>query len=360
MITSLTITPLDQRAFLSDWRDLYKQVAEPAFFLHPAWIENLIAVTTQGTTFYTIKAEAGQKTFLLGLIGKRIIRGRPPIGLTEARLNESANPAVDTIYIEYNDFLLADDAPPELRYSACLHLIDMIKVDRFVFRNVRAEMKEALERAASSSQWKLNVIQHGFSWACHLSNLRQEDKEITTILSKNTRSQLNRARKLYEQAGTLSVRAVSGNTPSAWQLLLELHEKTWQSRGQAGAFANANMLKFHRLLREAIPQHTELFEVRVGGAPIGMLYNFLQGKTVLNYQSGFSYNQDNRLKPGLLTHILAMQHYMEQGYEIYDMLLGDQRYKKSLGQPYEELTTIELQRPGLKNKMIQSISRLTS
>jgi CelD/BcsL family acetyltransferase involved in cellulose biosynthesis len=52
---------------------------------------------------------------------------------------------------------------------------------------------------------------------------------------------------------------------------------------------------------------------------------------VYSYQSGFNYEEDNRLKPGLVSHRVAIEHCLAAGDAVYDFLAGDDRYKRSLG-----------------------------
>ena len=55
--------------------------------------------------------------------------------------------------------------------------------------------------------------------------------------------------------------------------------------------------------------------------------------TVAFYQSGFRYEADNRLKPGLVTHALVIQACLDRGLDVYDFLASEvagSRYKQSL------------------------------
>ncbi len=73
--------------------------------------------------------------------------------------------------------------------------------------------------------------------------------------------------------------------------------------------------------------------LRIGpsDAPLGYLFNFLHHGQVLNYQSAFRPVEDNRLKPGLVSHAAAIAFYAKKGHDIYHFLAGDAQYKESLG-----------------------------
>jgi CelD/BcsL family acetyltransferase involved in cellulose biosynthesis len=50
----------------------------------------------------------------------------------------------------------------------------------------------------------------------------------------------------------------------------------------------------------------------------------------LMYQGGFAQFEDPRVKPGVVTHVLCMQACLERGLDAYDLLAGDQPYKREL------------------------------
>jgi len=63
----------------------------------------------------------------------------------------------------------------------------------------------------------------------------------------------------------------------------------------------------------------------------GYLYNFVHDGWVAAYQSGFDFGPDaDRLRPGLVCHLMAIQHYAGAGMRRYDFLGGEARYKRSL------------------------------
>jgi hypothetical protein len=66
---------------------------------------------------------------------------------------------------------------------------------------------------------------------------------------------------------------------------------------------------------------------------------------VFCYQSGLHYSSDNRLKPGFLTHYLAIRHCLEQtALQEYDFLAGDSQYKRSLTTANRPLSWIVVRR----------------
>jgi CelD/BcsL family acetyltransferase involved in cellulose biosynthesis len=83
------------------------------------------------------------------------------------------------------------------------------------------------------------------------------------------------------------------------------------------------------------------------------LYQFRHKGHVYSYQSGFHYERDNRLKPGLVSHRLAIEHSLSAGDAVYDFLGGDDRYKRSLATHGGQLFWLTLQ----KRRLVFSLER---
>ncbi|MBV8573907.1 MAG: GNAT family N-acetyltransferase, partial [Acetobacteraceae bacterium] len=52
-----------------------------------------------------------------------------------------------------------------------------------------------------------------------------------------------------------------------------------------------------------------------------------------------------KLKPGLVSHYLCIEHHLQRGGHTYDFMAGDARYKASLGEPGPEMLHLIVQRP---------------
>jgi CelD/BcsL family acetyltransferase involved in cellulose biosynthesis len=94
-----------------------------------------------------------------------------------------------------------------------------------------------------------------------------------------------------------------------------------------------------------------MVEASAGGTSFGYLYNFVMDGVVYNYQSGFLYESDGRYKPGLVTHALAIQHNVDGGNQTYDLLMGDQRFKRSLAMQEEDMLSLVVRRTRLRLRL---------
>jgi CelD/BcsL family acetyltransferase involved in cellulose biosynthesis len=130
--------------------------------------------------------------------------------------------------------------------------------------------------------------------------------------------------------------------------LIELHEARWRERGGAGAFYSAAHVAFHQeLTQRALDRGwLRLFELRLDGRAAASLYGFRYADTFSFYQSGFDphYAKDS---VGLVMMGLAIKSAIEEGAAEYDLLHGDESYKRQWAGTARELGRLDLYPPPL-------------
>ncbi len=168
--------------------------------------------------------------------------------------------------------------------------------------------------------------------------------------------------RLYKTGGSLSISAAADADEALRFLdgLRDLHEKSWARRGQLGAFANHTSSKFHAdlVLTRFDAGEIQLLRVCTGLRVIGYLYNLVKDNTVHAYQSGFCYDTDPRLKPGLVCHALAIDYNIGSGAGIYDFMAGESQYKKSLGARTDSMMWLVVYRNVLKLRVGNFLRKL--
>jgi len=105
--------------------------------------------------------------------------------------------------------------------------------------------------------------------------------------------------------------------------LKKLHEIRWQSKGKLGAFSSKNFRRFHRLYAQSLLSRGGLYFLRVyvDGVLAACLYMFDACSVRYFYQAGFESDMQH-LAPGHLSHFVAIENAVEQGYAEYDFMLG--------------------------------------
>jgi CelD/BcsL family acetyltransferase involved in cellulose biosynthesis len=316
------------------WLEL-EGAAEPSFFLSWSWIGTLVGEF--GPPPMILTALSGGRVVGLALLGR--VKGwglrRPSL-----HLNETGDPGRDGVMIEYNG-ILAERGLESKVEAACLSALLAASGWRELhLGGIGQATLEAFGRGGP-----LRVIQRSPAPYADLAGARDD---VLAPMSRNTRQQIRRAMRLYEERGPLSLeRARTVDEALDWLDGLEaLHTPYWHSRGKPGAFATPSFRPFHRRLIAAAHPHgaVDLLRVSADGQVVGMLYNFRYRDSAYSYQSGFRYETDARLKPGLVAHTLAMQDYAGQGLSRYRFLAGDSRYKASLASASDQLAWAVLQR----------------
>ena len=359
-MSAAEVLPLEDPArFLEDWRALFHKAEKPTFFQSPAWMAAWLNGRPAGVRLYRVEAKKDGVLCLLGAVGARMARRPALIGAREARLHEFAVPNLDAVYIEYNDFLI-DRGAGEVRRAALEALLCGVdEADAVVFRNATPALTQAVKAAAATHGLDVRTLNEQRAYVCDLDALRRTRKSFIETLSPSAQSKIRRSVRLYDERGALEgkIAQTSDERARAWTALLDLHEQGWRRRGRSGVFADPAFTAFHNRLRGGAPDACHLFEAAVGGKTIGVLYNFSHDGCVMNYQSGFRFEDDNRLVPGFVCHALAAQHYLEAGYNAYDLLAGDAGYKRRLAAPSTALTSLAVERPNWRRAVRRFVKR---
>lgn len=327
------------------WTELEGR-SDSSFFLSWTWIGSWLAQMPDGIQPQLLAASRGAE-----LVGLAVFcpRRRRRFGVLPSRcwmLHETGDRSYDRLFMEYNG-VLADRRVADKVTDAILHWLGerLTGSDELVLGGLTLAAERAARRVAARTGHTLQLrIADSAQWV-DLGTVRAAGGDFRGGLGRNTRSAVNRSERLYRARGGLEHRvATSLDEALEYFAGLEvLHQAGWQARGQAGAFANAAFRPFHeRLIAEGMPRGmVRLSRISAGGQPIGYLYNFVHRNRVLNYQGGFAFEADNRLKPGLLSHVLAIEDALARGEDCYDFMSTPAGHKPLLSnaeQPMNWLT----------------------
>ena len=349
-MTEIIVEPLtDREGFLARWTTLFERAANASFYLSPAWMGAWLDDPPPQTQLFAVEARNNGAPVMMAAFA--LAPRRPPVlGPRQARLHEFGEASRDAVYIEYNDFLSAPDVDDALRVKALDALTARLGADIFVFRNARAPLAAALSAFAHAKGWRAATLNEQPVYAVDLAAIRNEGGAFVDTLHGPLGSKIRRALRRYEEErGPLTARALTApdGWEAAWETMTALHAARWKP----GVFANEKLVAFHERLRRAAPSVCELLHVFAGDKTVGVLYSFVHAGRVMGYQSGLRFEDDKRFMPGYACHVLACQHYLERGFDVYDMLAGEAEYKRRLGAPTQTLSSIALERPGWRNRV---------
>jgi len=266
----------------------------------------------------------------------------------------------DRLTIEYNGLLTHRRAPQEIATNCLDYLFAQQKLcDELYLDGVTPFWRDVSTKLAG------HVLERKISVCPYVDLRMMEGESFFDRLGPNTRHQIRRSQKLY---GAIEIQIADDLTAARriWDELRNLHQDYWHSQGEEGAFDAAIFEPFHqRLITEHLAAgRVQLIRISGSQETIGCLYNLVHRGRVYAYQSGFRYSQDNRLKPGLVSHMEAIELNRRLGYQVYDFLAGDARYKRSLSNNSNELLWLVLQRRTgalrLENRLRDLKARLLS
>jgi hypothetical protein len=330
--------------FAPAWERIHRLCPGASFFLSRDWVDCWLATfgSDLNPDLLTFVRDGDVVGCCLLVWRTQWISGVP---LRRVYLNCAGENEADSTCIEYNSLLSLPDCAEEVAEALGTFLRNS-RWDELVLQGVGGDSPFwTVARSLGSNEVSVRPSHY-----VDLSPIRGNAGGFDSVLSYNSRQQIRRAQRLYEADNgpcTLNVARTADEAGEIFTRLTGLHQTAWQDRGRPGVFSSSRFTGFHHRLIQAGFTHDRimLLEARAGTRVIGALYGFLQGGKLYWYQSGFHYSADGRLKPGFLTHYLAIRHCLEQtALREYDFLAGDSQYKRSLTTANRPLSWIVVRR----------------
>lgn len=360
----VSLDPLTDLAGLErDWLGLQPR-SDHSFFQSWTWIGCWLTMLPPSIRPLVLRALRGGTIVALGVfVPHRTIR-HGFIVSNGLYLHETGRAEFDQLTIEHNGLLVDRDGANAILAKSVDTLIHLDPFDEVHFPGVPSPYLDLCAKTSSHLEVKKTLPLHS------VDLVKAAEGGYERLLSKNTRQQIRRAVRLYEggfPSASLSYRVARDEDQAMAFLsdLQRLHQAYWTARGKPGVFADPFFTAFHtRLVREGLSRkEVEIARISSEKGVIGYLYQFKKNGHVYSYQSGFHYEQDNRLKPGLISHRLAIEHSLSAGEAVYDFLAGDDRYKRSLATHGGQLFWLTLQKRRLSfslERRLRAAKRLAS
>jgi predicted N-acyltransferase len=149
--------------------------------------------------------------------------------------------------------------------------------------------------------------------------------------SKNSRKRFRHARREMLDSGR-AVLHTAGNTTElaeALETLIDLHQRRRRALGQSGCFASPRFAAFHGEVarRMFLAGQAQMHVLRCDGRPIAAEYQLCGNGVVYAYQTGID-PERLELEPGRICQTAVLCWAIRNGYRAYDMLRGDEPYKR--------------------------------
>lgn len=334
------------------WERVYGQVPDASPYLSATWVGQWLREFGRSLRPVLWVAEDAAGAPIGACLLTRRVLWNAVVPLRRLFLNTDGEASGDSVVVQHNRILAVPGAEVPV-HSALASAGITAACDELTLSGLpEPEVDRFLE---AFHGWRADVTWMEAPYV-DLERMRSDGRHHLDLLSRNSREQLRRSLNRYRERGPLVLEAArtAEAAGSMFDELLALHGARWQAQGMAGGFAAPARLRFHRaFLRDAVPKgYAQLLRVTCGDTVVGVLYNLVANGRIMFYQSGLRFEEDARLKPGLVTHHLAIDHAREAGYTEYDFLVsppGEGRYKRSLADRTRRLGWVSLYRPGWRN-----------
>lgn len=344
------------------WSRLVAERAETSAFLSASWIAACLEYErgARSAKAFLWRGTDGE------VVGSAIVwkdRGKlGPFPVSRSLLN---SPGVLGLGTERNDVLVLADYTEAVRADLSA-LLESEAADEVDLIGVRSELLRSLRSSWPRGYWNgYESIAPRVSLDC----LSDGEDAYLSSLSSNTRSQIRRSIRLYaEEYGDPKYEvARTPEKAQAWfDELLNLHDARWRARDVQSGFPqearrfHSQLIERHCVEVEPDRLRADVARVTFGETPVGYLYHLVFRLHVHFVQSGFMYEEDGRLKPGMVSHFLSIQDAIDSGLQTYDFLGGAAepvRYASSLSNSEAKLAWAQLPAPTLRMDLLEGMRR---
>ena len=354
-----SLVPLADRDGLEGaWLELERR-ARPSLFQSWSWIGSWLAAIPDDVGLYLLTGRIEGAVCALAVFSSATRHRHGWLRSDGLFLNEAGRPDLDALTIEYNGILADEALAPDATLQALRFLVTDPPAGPGWDEIYLSGVDEALADKVAAAGLLPHLLADKPCDYVDLEAVRASGKGYLEGRSKNSRYQIRRALRRYEDRGalTLSVPSTLKEALEVFAELKALHQSYWTGRGETGSFANPFFEEFHRLFieRRFAAGEVELLRASAGDETIGCLYNFRYGGRVYGYQSGFAYEEDPALKPGLVSHYLAIERNLADGAAVYDFMAGFGQHKRSLGTDRRQMVWLSGQRPRVKYRLERAL-----
>jgi hypothetical protein len=323
------------------WRDLEDR-SDSGFMLSWSWIGVWIKSQLNGLDPYVLKVTEKEKVVGLAVFVVKDIKITRGVHAKCLHFHCTGDLDQDKVCIEYNNVLFEKGFGERGTQSIINFLLEEKNFPKNVsgweFLNFGMIAEDDLRNFSHKNLLNWNASETS-TYGVDLTEFKVSDEGYLKHLSKNTRYQIRRSLRLYEERGPLEVNVAQSidEALSFFRDAGEYHKLRWEGDDDDGDYIGVEFSKFHEtLIKEGFPRkEIDLIKITAGETCIGFLYNFIHKDVVYFYQCAFSYEDDKRLKPGLVSHYLGINKYICDGKKYYDFMAGHSQYKNSLSEKRE-------------------------
>jgi hypothetical protein len=344
-------TALDIHAAVpSWWVELHMNMPGATLFTSAIWMQSWLHHYGKGFTGHWVRWHMNGQT-VGGVLVLRRTLWRKGVPLRCLYLNTSEDVDARSPQTEFDQVLHL----PHYAAQVCTALVEYLHAQRWDCLLLAGfERTEFFNRMLGMLRYA--SIETDDKPAPFVNLTTQPPGPYEATLKGKPGAQIRQSIKRYEEVfGPLQLEEAQ-DEPTRQHYFTEmarLHNAVWRARGIAGAFECSTFMGFHTDLVQQLAVHNgiKLLRARAGEHVLGYVYGLNDRGCNYVYQSGFCYEEDTKLRPGLVTHALAITHCRNQGLHEYDLMAGESQYKRALAQERRDIAWITLHRGTLASRL---------
>jgi hypothetical protein len=331
------------------WSALASARAHASFFLAPETVGAWLDVFGPQLEPSIVVSRDVERTVVGAAILVRRTVWKGPFAVRRVYLNTAGEDDADSACIEFNDLVCRPGYEAAMARALRAH-IDLEPWDELVASGfLEGAALRALRAAFGDAEPVARITP---SYFVSLDEVRRSGKDFVELLTGRERTRYRQNVRRYSELGELALDE-AGTPDEALAFLAELarlHQRTWTSRGSAGAFASKAFCDYHHRLIETCFSlgRVQLLRLRAGTTTIGYHYNFVVGGRSYFYQCGYNYELGEKAAPGIIVHTFAIRHAAEHGVVDYDFMAGDAEYKRRFSNSSRAMHSVSWRAPNLK------------
>jgi CelD/BcsL family acetyltransferase involved in cellulose biosynthesis len=286
--------------------------------------------------------------------------GLPGLRAKTVFLNASGEPARDTTYIEHNALIARPGSEIAVASGLARHLghdSDRLSLPGFTTGPGYAALVAAFPDFS---------VKETVRPSCYvdLADIRRRGIHYQMALKQKQRSKLRQRIRYYESLGPIHLQAARDVEAALamYERMAELSRRRWSGRTRPSSFCSPRFTQFNRRFIQNwfAADLVQLLEVKAGAETVGILQILVHRGKVYFYQCGFDYRSGNRLSPGHVSIAKAIEYCLEAGFNEFDLLAGQGRYKEDLSTQSRNLVWAVFERPRLSLRVEQGLREIAS
>lgn len=330
------------------WRPLQcKSNSSP--FLSWTWIETSLKHTCGERLL--LKATLPDGSIVgLSIISPSVER-KMGIPVRQLNVNQSSRPEANSIIFQYGDFLVDEKCGVDVRSCMIEALVGGYDVSSNLHNWQALHMGgvcETIAKGLGSGNAVVRLLRKQDYPNVPLRELRRDGLDFDSSFDRTSQRKIFRAKRRYGTWGELKISPADNiDTAFNWiEKLVQLDIDLNQNKKTQSLFASQQYTAFVQdLVRKGLATgEAHILRSMAGLTPIGYLLTLQAGHEAMCFVSGFDYDSSRRYNPGLVSHALAAQYFLDRGYDNYFLFANGKRYSKFFSQQSRNLYWLTAQR----------------